>query len=186
MSHSQHETEIKLAVRNAAAAQRLLRRGGFVVARLRVFEANTVFDTADLALRARGELLRVREAGKVITATYKGPAAVARHKSREELEFTASDAAGLKLVLTRLGYLPVFRYEKYRTEYKRPRVRGLAMLDVTPIGTFLELEGDPAWIDRTAHALGFQESSYITASYGRLYEEWCRHRAIPPGDMVFV
>ena len=186
MSHSLQETEIKLAVRNAAAARRLLRRAGFEVVRPRVFEANTVFDTPERKLRARGELLRVREAGKVVTTTFKGRPAVARHKTREELEFTAGNAERLKLVLNRLGYQPVFRYEKYRTEYRRPRVRGLATLDVTPIGTFLELEGTPAWIDRTAQTLGFIESDYITASYGRLYEQWCEVQGVALGDMVFA
>ena len=173
-------------VRSASAAQRLLRRSGFEVVRPRVFEANTVFDTAAQTLRARGQLLRVREAGKVVTTTFKGQATLTRHKSREELEFTADNAERLKLVLNRLGYEPVFRYEKYRTEFRRPRGRGLAMLDVTPIGTFVELEGDPAWIDRTAHALGFSESDYITASYGRLYELWCQEHGQAPGDMVFA
>ena len=127
----------------------------------------------------------MREAGKRFSATYKGPAAVGRHKSREELEFTVSDAATMTLVLARLGYRPVFRYEKYRTEFRRPRSRGVATIDVTPVGVFIELEGTPAWIDRTARGLGFAEEDYITASYGRLYEEWCRSRGIAPSHMVF-
>ena len=60
----------------------------------------------------------------------------------------------------------MFRYEKYRTEFRQPRRAGVAMLDETPVGVYLELEGTPHWIDRTARRLGFQESDYITASYG--------------------
>jgi len=68
MSGSRQETEIKLPVADAQTARVLLRRAGFHVSRRRVFEANTVFDTADLELRKTGRLLRVREAGAVATA----------------------------------------------------------------------------------------------------------------------
>jgi hypothetical protein len=35
------------------------------------------------------------------------------------------------------------------------------MLDETPAGVFLELEGPSRWIDRTARRLGFAESDYL-------------------------
>jgi adenylate cyclase class 2 len=59
------------------------------------------------------------------------------------------------------------------------------MLDETPVGVYLELEGTPHWIDLTARRLGFQESDYITASYGRVYLDWCAARGCKPGDMTF-
>jgi len=58
-------------------------------------------------------------------------------------------------------------------------------VDETPIGAYMELEGNARWIDRTARQLGFAPAHYITASYGSLYFEWCRARGIEPGDMVF-
>jgi adenylate cyclase class 2 len=61
----------------------------------------------------------------------------------------------------------------------------VATLDETPIGIFLELEGNPGWIDRTAATLGFSERDYIVESYGRLYLEWCKRRRCKPKDMVF-
>ena len=51
MSKGTQETEIKLAVKDARSARRLLREAGFVVSKPRVFEANTVFDTPELSLR---------------------------------------------------------------------------------------------------------------------------------------
>ncbi|MBZ5585650.1 MAG: hypothetical protein LAQ30_26305 [Acidobacteriia bacterium] len=47
------------------------------------------------------------------------------------------------------------------------------------------MEGSPAWIDRAARKLGFSEREYITASYARLYLDWCARRGSKPGDMVF-
>jgi adenylate cyclase class 2 len=184
MASGEREIEIKLPAADAATARRLLRRAGFRVSRRRVFEANTVFDTPELTLRASQKLLRVREAGGVATVTYKGPPAVARHKSREELELEVSGAARMAAIFDRLGLRPTFRYEKFRTEYRQPASAGVAMVDETPLGVFLELEGSPRWIDRTARALGFSEGDYITASYGRLYLEWCERQGIEPGNML--
>jgi adenylate cyclase class 2 len=55
------------------------------------------------------------------------------------------------------------------------------MLDETPIGNFLEIEGDPAGIDAAAARLGFARSDYITDSYHRLFLLSGRS-----GDMVFA
>ena len=183
MTHT--ETEIKLAVTGVPAARRLLRTAGFRVARRRVFESNVVFDTPGLALRRASKLLRLRQAGRLATVTYKGAPAVGRHKSREELELAVADARTMAAVFERLGYRPVFRYEKYRTEYRLAKGSGMATLDETPVGVYLELEGSPAWIDRLAKKMGFGEPDYITASYARLYLDWCRIRGMQPGNMVF-
>jgi len=88
-------------------------------------------------------------------------------------------------ILGRLGFRPSFRYQKYRTEMKQSSGPGTATLDETPIGTYIELEGSPSWIDRTARRLGYSEDRYITASYGRLYLEWCKRRRRKPAGMVF-
>jgi adenylate cyclase class 2 len=180
-----HETEIKLAVRDARSARRRLLEAGFEVSARRVFESNLVFDTADLALRTSSRLLRLRQAGRVVTLTYKGVPKPGKHKSREELEVQATDLKAAAAIVERLGYRQVFRYDKYRTEFQQPRRAGVAMLDETPVGVFLELEGTAAWIDRTARVLGFDEDAYITASYGRLYQEWCAAHEQTPTNMIF-
>ena len=185
MTHGANETEIKLAVAGPQSARWLLRLAGFTISRRRVFESNVIFDTPKLSLRKAGTLLRVRHAGSVSTITYKGRPVVARHKSREELELEIGDAATMGAVLDRLGLRPVFRYQKYRTEYRQSRGAGMAMLDETPVGVYLELEGSPRWIDRTARQLGFTGQDYILLSYARLYLDWCRKKRLKPGDMVF-
>ena len=186
MTQNGRETEIKLALPDVKSGRALLRKAGFRVTRRRVFERNDVFDTPALALRKNGALLRVRQAGRVATLTYKGPAAVSRHKSREEVETRVPHAPTIAVIIERLGFGPTFRYEKYRTEYGHPDGGGVATVDETPIGVFMELEGTPRWIDRTARQLGFAECDYITASYGRLFLEW-RHRQglDAAADMVF-
>jgi adenylate cyclase class 2 len=185
MSGSSHETEIKLAVPSVEEARRLLYRAGFRIYKRRTFEDNRVLDTPGHKLAKAATLLRVREAGGKVTVTYKGRPVASRHKSREELEVETSSAPGTVAIFERIGFQPVFRYQKYRTEYKQAGSSGIATLDETPIGIYLELEGSPAWIDRTAAKLGFSERDYITDSYGRLYFEWCKRHHRKPKDMVF-
>jgi len=185
MNHNGRETEIKLAVPSVAAAVRLVRSAGFRVFKRRVFESNTVWDTPRQVLRRASRLLRIRQAGTKALLTYKGKPGISKHKSREELELQIADPAMLGAIFERLGYRPLFRYEKYRTEYRQPAAGGTATIDETPVGVFVELEGNPTWIDRTARRLGFSERQYITASYASLYIDWCKQRRIKPGNMTF-
>jgi adenylate cyclase class 2 len=185
MAYRDREIEIKLAVESAADARRRLRRAGFRSARRKVFEANTVFDTEALTLRTSSSLLRVREAAGAVVLTYKGPPKPGRFKDREELETDVGSAQRFTAILARLGFRPVFRYEKYRAEYCQPGTAGVATLDETPIGVYMELEGSPRWIDTAAKKLGFTRDAYLTVSYGSLYFEWCRERGVKPSHMVF-
>ncbi|MFN7993990.1 MAG: class IV adenylate cyclase [Bryobacteraceae bacterium] len=179
------EVEIKLALRNTNEGRRRLRGAGFRVWKRRIFEANVLVDSADGRLRNSGCLLRVREAGKQGVLTFKGQAVPGKHKDREELEVKVTDPARLAQILARLGFQEVFRYEKYRTEYKKKGDSGVATLDETPIGSYLELEGAPAWIDRMARKMGFRESDYITASYYALYVDYCREHSQEPANLTF-
>lgn len=185
MAGGSHETEIKLRAEDVATARRMLSRAGFRVHKRRRFEENAMLDTPELKLREAAQAFRIREAGGKAVVTFKGRPAAGKHKSREELEVEVSDAGKMRAIAARLGLETVFRYQKYRAEYKQPGRAGVATLDETPIGVFVELEGQPDWIDRTARKLGFTEQDYITSSYGRLYLDWRERHKSAPRDMVF-
>jgi len=113
-----------------------------------------------------------------------------RYKVRQEIEVVLTDAAGLQKIFEGLGLRGWFRYEKYRTTYRLPgRVKwaqGLLLeLDETPVGTFLELEGPGAAIDRAAKELGYAARDYILKNYLVLYVEDCRKKGVEAGDMLF-
>lgn len=179
------EIEVKIAVRSAAAARRTLREAGFQIHIRRVFETNVIYDTAGQQLRSAGKLIRLRQAGKTCTLTFKGKPVNARHKIREEVETTLSQHDAMDRILRELDLRPVFRYEKYRTEFSGDHPHAVITLDETPIGDFLELEGPARWIDRTARQLGFNPADYITLSYGGLYIAWCREHQVEPSNMTF-
>ncbi len=182
---SNHEVEVKIAIGGANQAKAMLRRAGFRVSKRRRFEANAVFDTPARKLRRARQLLRVRQVGNDVILTYKGPGNRGKHKSREEIETHLHDAKAIHSIFTKLGFEISFLYEKYRTELRQSNGEGVVTVDETPIGNFLELEGPPDWIDRTAASLGYPETSYITASYGGLYLEWCKQLGKKPSHMTF-
>jgi len=130
-------------------------------------------------------LLRLRRYGRDSTLTFKGPATPGKHKSRRELETSVHDPDILENIFLLLGFIPTFRYEKYRTEYLRTNCGVVATLDETPIGVFIELEGEGSTIDRVSRQLGFTELAYITDSYAGLYISYRRRRGGAADRMVF-
>jgi adenylate cyclase class 2 len=184
-SRRREENEVKIAAADPGKLRSLLRQHGFRVTKRRVFEQNIVLDDETGSLKTRSLLLRIRSAGKIITCTFKGKEMPGVHKRREEREFRADSLDECLALFHGLGYNPSFRYEKYRTEFSREGEPGLAMLDETPIGVFLELEGPSRWLDGAARDLGFSRDDYIFASYGRLYSEWCAEYGIDSTAMEF-
>ncbi len=181
------EIEIKLRLPgDLGKIRRALRDLGFRVSKRRLHEHNVLLDTASRALRTHGKLIRVRRVGTHALLTYKGPAEPGRYKKRQEIEVVLPDAAKVEQIFDEIGYHPIFRYEKFRTEFKKPAGTGKIMLDETPIGNYMEIEGSPRWIDTTARLLGFATGDYITRSYGYLYLARCRERRVNPGDMLFT
>ncbi len=180
------ETEVKIRLPNHAAMLDELEQAGFAISVAREFESNTLYDTHDRALRAKRMILRLRQAGENSVITWKGPGEAGPYKSRPELETTLGSLETLHRILIELGYWPVFRYEKYRTEFHRKQDAGVVTVDETPIGGFLELEGPGEWIDSTARELGFSQSDYILESYARLYLADCERRGLEPAHMVFA
>lgn len=169
MAGTNREVEVKLPFPSPDAAAEKLRRLGAVLVRERVFEDNAVFDRADGELRRTERVLRLRRAGGEVRLTVKGPpAAGTRHKDRAEYEVAVSSAETAEGLLELLGYRAGWRYQKYRTAYRLGAVE--ALLDETPLGCFVELEGEPDAIDAAAEALGFSPDSYVRASYRELAE----------------
>jgi adenylate cyclase class 2 len=186
-----NETEVKLSFKGSAEdAHTRIERAGFTRHTPRTLERDQLFDLPSASLRAQDQVLRLRlesnEATKQWTLTYKGPAARERYKIREEIETRVEDGENFVLILSRLGYIPVFRYEKYRTKFCTSPEHGLVTVDETPMGVFLELEGAREWIDETAIKLGFSPSDYVVSSYAALWKDYRRRDGRIPENMVFL
>ena len=166
------EVEIKVAQPSAEAAAAALGSHGFRLEKARRLESNWLWDDAAGSLRARGELLRLRRSGEAWLLTFKAAAVAGPHKSRDEIETGVADGEAARALLQALGYRETFVYERYRTTYGDGQ--GEAVIDETPLGVYLELEGPPAWIDAIAARLGFSRQDYILASYAGLFQEAVR------------
>ena len=190
---SRLEVEVKLGFATIAEATSRLGRLPAALERARRLERNEIFDTPDRALSRGARLLRLREVDGQGLLTWKEPAAGQapglRAKVRHEIETELSSPAALRAVLERLGYVVVYRYEKFRSDllWEDPETgKPLAIsLDETPIGIYVELEGPKESIDRAAGLMGLGEEEYILDDYGSLHRAWLAARGLPAGDMVF-
>jgi adenylate cyclase class 2 len=180
----QNEIEIKFRIQDMKAMQRELRAAGFRCITPRTHEYNTLYDLPGLALRQRGELLRLRKYGKKWTLTHKAKGSAGRHKSRIETETTVADGKTMALILAALGFQPTFVYEKFRAEWTDGT--GHVVLDQTPLGDIGEIEGPSRWIDATARSLAVDPSAYMTATYADLFFAWKRETKSPAMEMTFA
>ena len=177
------EIEIKFRVADIRALTRKLRGTGFRIVTPRTHEINTLYDLPGEVLRGRKELLRIRSYGSEWTLTHKAGKKAGRHSSREELETGVTDGWKMDAILRTLGYMPSFRYEKFRAEWTDGK--GQVVVDETPIGNFCEIEGAPRWIDATAKKLSVSPADYITNNYAGLFLEWKAHTKSKAEEMTF-
>ena len=197
MAHSRtvREIEVKLPITDLPGLIGKLRQIKAVCLG-RVFEQNSLYDTPAEDFCRKGLLLRLRQkrpaasrhvAGgarqMVITSKAPVPDSRSRYKEKLERELIVAKPRRWRVRLLGLGFRPGFCYERYRTTFRLP---GLHLeVDQTPIGTFLELEGVPRAIDRTARALGFWPRDYIQSTYWELFQVQRRRRGRFSKNMLF-
>jgi adenylate cyclase class 2 len=183
------EIELKFPVADVRAFRTAVEALGFTLVTERTFESNTLYDTEDRQLRERRQILRLREYGGRCTLTHKRQPeeeADTRYKTRIETESSVEDCAAIAEVFAHMGYVPAFRYEKYRTEWVAPAGGdGKLVLDETPIGVWAELEGEPAWIDAMLERLGVNPEQCLTDSYGKLFLNWKEATGSPAEHLTF-
>jgi adenylate cyclase class 2 len=204
------EIELKFPIRDLTRLQARLPGLGFQLDTPRTFEHNVLYDTPGRALRELKQILRIRRYGSLWTVTHKRQAASgadqARYKVRLETETRVDDGPALGVIFEQLGYTPVFRYEKFRTEWSQitstftaplfseaalslgavaPPQRSHLVIDETPIGDYAELEGPPAWIDEMLARLGVDPASCLTESYGRLFLAWKQRTGSAAENLTF-
>lgn len=145
------------------------------------FEDNWVFDKEGELLEKKC-LLRLRVDGHGSTLTYKGPATFeGAVKVRSEHETGIEDSEAAQGILEQLGYRVVTRYQKRREEW---RLGGITVaLDDTPIGHYVEFEGEGA--ERLARRCGFSDEGAEPRTYLELYADYRQQNPEAPEEMVF-
>jgi adenylate cyclase class 2 len=185
MAPSRIEVEVKLRFDSARDAVQKLEQSGANLVAPRAFEDNRVYDLPSGELRNTSRLLRLRRKGTTFTLTFKSKVeGETRHKVYIEHETEVEDGEQMHLLLTGLGYAPWYRYQKYRTVYLLDDVE--VSVDETPIGCFVELEGEGDAIDLLASRLGFTPDRYIRDTYHALHVADAAERGVATGDLLFA
>ena len=176
------EREIKLEYPSMEAARAAISALGLPSLRPRRLQDDALYDTPDGSLRARNCTLRLRRDGATSVMTFKGTPEPGVMKVRPEVETSTGDAGRTHAIFEALGYRVAFRYQKYREEFGDASC--VVALDETPVGVFVELEGEAERITELAEALGFTPAQYLTASYASLHGERAASLGLGP-HMVF-
>jgi len=148
-----------------------------------ILEENWLLDRKG-ELGKRQSILRVRaEEGRGAVVTFKGPASFERNlKVRRELEIRIESAEKALTLFAALGFAVERRYQKMREEWRLGTET--ICLDHTPIGDFVEFEGDRA--EAVAKRCGFDQEKALRKSYLMLYADYVAEHPEAPRDMVFT
>jgi adenylate cyclase, class 2 len=183
------EREVKLLFPTTAAARDAVLAAGAVLANGLRLQDDSLYDLPDETLRNKGCVVRIRterwvNKPETTTLTVKGPVQSSQMKLREEHETRVENAQALLQAFDALGMRVWFRYQKHREEFSRPGL--VVAIDETPVGTYVELEGDEDAILAMATALGRTPSDFIVDSYYRLFKKRRDEFGLAGPFMVFT
>ena len=180
------ERELKIPVEEHDAVREALRTLGAVATHDMARETNRLLDTDARRLGAAGCVLRLRRYGSRHVLTFKGPVHYdGAIKVRPEHEIEIEDAEAMARIFEALGFAVVSAYEKARESWQLGRVS--VVLDRTPMGNFVEVEGPAERLEEAARGLGLEPADAVQGSYVSLWRDYrARHPELElPADMVF-
>lgn len=186
MNSSGIEAEIKIPVANIETVRQALVEARATKAHTMAREVNLLLDTGNGRLQQTGNILRLRRYGSLNILTFKGPAVYRGSvKERPEHETEIENMETMLEILDHLGLRAVARYEKDREMWLVDEIS--VVLDHTPMGDFVEVEGPREQLQTAALSLGLDPAIAVRGSYLSL---WREHRSRHsehnlPIDMVF-
>jgi adenylate cyclase class 2 len=135
------EIEVKVPVKDFKEIKKILKDLKAEKKCKRTFEKNILFENEKLKIAEKGWVFRLRKFGKKNILTLKTKAKGKKgFKVREEININVDDFEKMEKFLKKIGFFEIFYYEKYREDYE---FNGLQIsLDKTPVGNYIELEGD--------------------------------------------
>jgi len=161
------EIEVKFLLKDYSALMQKISALHLPCSQERIHEFNLRYDLPDGSLVAQKQVLRLRKDTQA-RLTFKGPGVMEEDVLlRKEIEVEVSDFDTTNRLLEALGYKVVMMYEKFRANYLMDNL--VLSVDETPLGLFIELEGEsPAQVRKAADALGLDWEARINLSYSAL------------------
>lgn len=178
------EIEVKFFLQDYAELMKKIAILHLPCSQHRVHELNLRYDLPDGSLVAQKQVLRLRKDYQA-HLTFKGPGVMEDGVlSRKEIEVVVSDFDATRRLLEALGYQVVMMYEKYRANYLLDSL--VISVDETPLGLFIELEGEsPAQVRQAAETFGFNWEARINLSYSALLNLFNQNTGHTFSDLSF-
>ncbi len=185
MREDNRETEVKFPVPSAEEMRAKAAAAGAVCEQEPLFERNLRFDDAQKTLGRNNQVLRLRDNGGTAILTFKADKFSSDQiADREEIETVVADFDRARLILERLGYGIFFIYEKVRSIFSLDGA--YYFFDHTPIGDFVEIEGeDEDQIRQAAEKIGLSWETRSGKGYRAIFNKWKRDSGYPGRDMTF-
>jgi adenylate cyclase class IV len=191
------ETEIKLIIKDQgqlSEIRKFVKSHSSAVFR---FEDDRLFDFEDNRLSKSGSIFRLRAAypyipdkneidikGVNYRFTWKSPAeGEAGFKVMNEIELIVEGRQPVYEFIRSFALEEVFQYQKYREIYHLESVE--VLIDYTPMGYVMEIEGERTEIDKLAGFFGFTRQDYNNMDYYCLWQDYRAKEGIQSKDMIF-
>jgi adenylate cyclase class 2 len=178
------EIEVKIHVASHLPIRLRLEEEGAILTAPRVYERNVRYEDEKNSLTRNHRVLRLRQDSRA-RLTYKEPVEekIEGVQVRTELEVTVDDFEMMDIILEKLGYIPAWTYEKYRTTYE---LFGAEItLDELPYGYFVEVEGALDAIERIVPLLFEGPYTRIKGSYSDLFFRVKKQLGLKVNDLTF-
>lgn len=149
------------------------------------FETNICFENKEKTFKRKDILLRLRKDNKA-RLTFKSPPddLDKDFKIYRELEVEVDDFETCRAILENLGFHPEQIYEKWRETFTLDNTKFL--IDTTPCGVFLEIEGGKPMIPAMANRLELKWAERILLNYLEIFEFVRRKENLTFDDMTFA
>ncbi len=103
---------------------------------------------------------------------------------RNEFETEIADSNEVMGMMLYFGFNKKVSWEKQRHAFEGGDGKVIFCLDETPIGWFLEIEGDKAGIEKAISKLSLENAVRIAKSYLGLWEDYKKEHALPEEEQM--
>lgn len=169
------EIEVKFFVDDLDVVRKKLKKLGAKF-EWRGSEHDVFLDTASLALKKRGDILRIRVSERNLLTYKRNVTTHGKFKIADEHQLDISDAKELQTIFEHLGFKPRLEYKKNREYWEYDRA--CITLDQLPFGCFVEIEVSQKKIKSIAAKIGLDFDKSTTKGYRRLVEEYRKNGKI--------
>lgn len=179
------EVKIKLEKEEKSNLFRILKKDYQGVFKPGFYQKTYQFFTGDFLSQKVFPRIR-NEANKKITLTVKVKGEKeSKYFERKEYTIEISDILEASEMLKSLGFNKMIVWEKVRHDCHVPKLTVELSFDETPMGWFLEIEGDKKNIEKTLKLLNLDKRLKIARAYLGLWEDYRKKHGLKEHNMLF-